>query len=84
VRRVRIPNLGRVELHLGGFASAGYLVVGQDTRDLPVGSHLDATTGTFTWAPAPGFLGTYHLAFVVEGALVSIDVTVGTPDHRLR
>jgi len=77
LRHIRIPDMGRVELHLGGYAGAGYLVVGQTLRNLPVGSHLDATTGTFTWAPAPGFFGTYHLIFVVKGEQVAIDVTVG-------
>jgi hypothetical protein len=76
VRRVQIKDMGRVELHLGGYAGTGYLVAGQTLRDLPVGSHLDATTGTFTWVPAPGYLGTYHLVFVVEGAQLPIDVTI--------
>jgi hypothetical protein len=63
-------------MHLGGYARAGYLVAGRTLRDLPVGSHLDATTGTFTWAPAPGYFGTYHLVFIVNDEQVPIDVTI--------
>jgi hypothetical protein len=76
VRRIQMPDMGRIELHLGGFTSAGYLVAGQSLRDLPVGSHLDATTGTFTWVPVPGHMGTYHLVFIVDGAQLRVDVTV--------
>jgi hypothetical protein len=31
---------------------------------LPVGSHLAAETGQFTWAPGVGFVGTYDLVFL--------------------
>ena len=31
---------------------------------LPIGSHLDQTTGVFTWAPGVGFVGTYDFVFV--------------------
>jgi Leucine-rich repeat (LRR) protein len=42
----------------------GYLVVGEKLRPLPTGSTLDAGKGVFYWQPGPGFIGTYHLAFV--------------------
>ncbi|MGD2085613.1 MAG: hypothetical protein PVH61_05440 [Candidatus Aminicenantes bacterium] len=32
---------------------------------LPIGSTLDKKSGTFYWAPGPGFLGTYSLVFVL-------------------
>ena len=31
---------------------------------LPIGSHLDGATGTFTWQPGVGFVGPYDLVFV--------------------
>ena len=48
-------------------------------RDLPVGSHLDTASGTFTWAPAPGYLGTYHLVFVGGGPSTGLGTGVPRP-----
>ncbi|MCP4149469.1 MAG: hypothetical protein GY757_17105 [bacterium] len=42
----------------------GYLVVKDELRRLPIGSTLDAKTGTFYWQPGPGFIGNYQLVFV--------------------
>ena len=42
----------------------GFLVANDTLRDLPAGSHLDPATGIFTWAPGPGYIGTYRLTFV--------------------
>ena len=47
-----------------GAGHTGYLRVGSELAPLPVGSHLDTTTGVFTWAPGAGFVGTYDLVFV--------------------
>ena len=35
---------------------------------LPVGSRLDRATGTFTWSPGVGFVGSYDLVFVFESS----------------
>jgi hypothetical protein len=43
---------------------SGYLRTGDDLAPLPAGSHLDAATGVFTWAPGVGFVGKYDLVFV--------------------
>jgi hypothetical protein len=43
---------------------AGYLVVENELRPLPIGSTLDAQSGIFYWQPGPGFLGTYSFIFV--------------------
>jgi len=76
VRTVAIPAMGRVELSLAGRVSGGHLVANGELRDLPVGSHLDAKTGVFTWVPPVGYLGTYRLVFFANGARVLVDVTV--------
>jgi len=78
IRRVQIPELGRLELYLGP-VDIGYLVANGTLRDLPEGSHLDTTTGLFTWMPGPGYLGTYRLTFVRAGRQVQVEVTVGPP-----
>jgi hypothetical protein len=49
---------------LAGRQYAGYLRVGENLTAMPVGSHLDAASGVFTWQPGPGFLHTYDLVFV--------------------
>jgi sugar lactone lactonase YvrE len=79
VRRVNIDTTGRLELQLGA-VTHGYLASNGTLRDLPVGSHLDTDTGTFTWAPGPGYLGTYRLTFLGASGQVVVDVTIKTPD----
>jgi len=51
-----------------GHEYAGYMVVAGELRPLPIGSTLDARTGTFSWTPGPGFVGSYNLVFVVKDA----------------
>ena len=60
-----IKEVERVEVDLGkGRGYRGYLAVGEELRSLPIGSTLDQRTGTFSWMPGPGFLGTYDLLFL--------------------
>jgi len=60
-----IKEVERVEVDLGkGRDYRGYLLVGEELRSLPIGSILDQRTGTFSWMPGPGFLGTYDLLFL--------------------
>lgn len=57
----------------------GYLVANGELRALPAGSHLDTDTGTFSWQPSAGFIGTYQLMFVrtqPDGATSRIPVQV--------
>jgi hypothetical protein len=63
---IQCQELERIELlvsHAGNKVE-GYLVVGQRLKSLPIGSTLDSRTGTFSWIPGPGFVGTYRLVFV--------------------
>jgi glucose/arabinose dehydrogenase len=57
---IQAEQLDRIELHVGAGAH-GYQRLGGALQPLPIGSHLDPDTGTFTWNPGVGFLGTYDL-----------------------
>jgi hypothetical protein len=79
IRHVRIPiDNGRVELSLGAGIDAGYFEANGELRPLPPGSAFDAATGVFTWAPGPGFIGTYRFVFGPRGLGpgVLVDVTL--------
>jgi hypothetical protein len=58
----------RIEIHFAEErVSTGYLVVGKEPRPLPLGSSLDLENNVFYWLPAPAYLGSYRLVFVVTG-----------------
>ncbi len=76
VHRVRVAVSGRLEVRVGSRADAGYLVVGDQLRDLPAGSSLDRRTGRFTWAPGPGQFGAFRLVFVDGKSVTVLDVTI--------
>jgi hypothetical protein len=64
---VQAEELDRIELHLSapsGDAYTGYLRAAGELTPLPIGSHLDPTTGEFTWMPGVGFYGAYDFVFV--------------------
>jgi len=82
---IQSEELDRIELQLGGVEGsregvegarrrvegtlAGYLRVAGGLAPLPIGSHLDPATGTFTWQPGVAFVGTYDLVFArLEGS----------------
>jgi hypothetical protein len=73
---VHAEELDRIELKTNG-ATEGYLWSGTDLRPLPAGSRLDRS-GSFTWQPGPGFVGSYDLAFVrrSRGRLLRQDVRI--------
>jgi hypothetical protein len=43
----------------------GWVMSQNELHQLPIGSTLDAKSGTFSWSPGPGFLGRYFLVFVL-------------------
>ena len=60
-------ELSRFEVALGvaaGQTLTGFLRAGGRLERLPIGSHLDPDTGTFSWQLGPGFIGTYDVVFV--------------------
>jgi hypothetical protein len=64
---IRGEEVDRLDLWLGdewGQRYAGYHRVAGELTPLPIGSHLHATSGRFTWAPGAGFVGAYDLVFV--------------------
>jgi hypothetical protein len=76
VRGVTLAPQGRLEIGLGSAASGGYLEVHGELRDLPIGSHLDRSTGVFTWVPPPVYFGTYRLSFLVGRERVVVEVRI--------
>jgi len=46
----------------------GYMLVGKELRDLPVGSTLDCAKGIFYWLPGPGFVGKYSFIFIEKNS----------------
>jgi hypothetical protein len=63
---IQCQEIERIELRLSpaGNKVEGYLLVGQRLKRFPIGSTLGSRTGTFSWIPGPGFVGTYQLVFV--------------------
>lgn len=66
---INIEELERIviKLSLPGSDIAGYMIVGNQLRPLPIGSTLDTKSGTFYWQPGPGFIGEYILLFEAAG-----------------
>ena len=70
---VRSEEVNRVELQLGPAEHySGHLRTSEGLKPLPIGSHLDTTTGVFTWAPGVGFVGAYDLVFVRWDGAVAV------------
>jgi hypothetical protein len=63
---IEAEEMDRVEVDLGagGGTLTGYMRVGKELGPLPIGSRLNAGTGTFGWQPGVGFVGRYDLVFV--------------------
>jgi hypothetical protein len=69
IMRVSIPQDGRVVLdleHGPGSRYAGYFLVGNELRPLPVGALLDHETGRFYWQPGVAFIGDYTFVFATQ------------------
>jgi hypothetical protein len=68
---LRGEELDRFELQLGEATGchSGWLRAGSELAPLPIGSRLDAWTGTFTWQPGAGFIGSYDLVFLCQSGM---------------
>jgi hypothetical protein len=62
---ITIKELGRVEIHIANLL-AGYMKVGNQLNPLPIGSTLDTQRDIFYWQLGPGFIGKYHLVFILK------------------
>jgi len=78
-----VPTIRQAKVESGDATPfyAGYQIVGDQLRPLPIGSTLDRLKGTFSWLPGPGFLGKYDLVFVAEDAFgitkrIPVNVTI--------
>jgi hypothetical protein len=82
IRRVNLPSGSRLVVDLGGPAAGGYLLVGDQLRDLPVGSTLDRQNGQFYWQPPVPYFGAFDLVFVSQndGNLSRTNLTVTIVD----
>jgi len=88
INRLLIKQLGRVEIYLkdenaisntNGFTYSGYLLIGNKLNRLPIGSTFDKKRGILYWHAGPGFLGKFHLVFVItdpNGKMIKKDVIV--------
>jgi hypothetical protein len=69
LERIKLPVAGcrlPVEEEAQGAFNTlkGYMVVGNELRELPIGSTLDKEKGVFYWQPGPGFVGEYRFLFI--------------------
>jgi hypothetical protein len=75
-RTVQIKHGERIELRTPRGFEIAYQLAGREKRPLPLGSSWDAPSGTFSWQPAPGFLGRYRLVFSNGRERISVRVVV--------
>lgn len=75
---IKIKELERIVINLShpGADIYGYMIVGNQLRPLPIGSTLDAKSGTFYWQPGPGFIGEYKLLFKVSDPEAIINIKI--------
>jgi hypothetical protein len=77
MRQIVASELDRIEIQLpAGGRYAGYLMIADERRPLPIGSTLDRSSRRFYWQPGPGFIGKYTLVFVHGGNRRPEQVTV--------
>jgi hypothetical protein len=63
---VTIKELERLEIRFSQDSSLinGYMIAGNQSWTLPIGSFLDIKGATFYWQPGVGFVGDYRFVFV--------------------
>ncbi len=80
---IELEELDRLEIHLaGGQQWTAALRVGNELRELPVGSTFDAEGAIFYWQLGPVFLGEYLLEFQGDdGTVLPVRIRVAPPSH---
>lgn len=86
MKTIEIKELERVEIYFSDEeVFEGYLEVGNQLKELPIGSTLDETRGIFYWQPGPGFIGKYRFVFIEknnEGQYTRKNIVVNiVPKH---
>ena len=81
---LEVDELDKLEIHLAaGQPWTAALRVGDESRDLPIGSTFDAEGGIFYWQLGPGFLGEFTLEFrAADGTVLPVSVRVGAVARR--
>jgi len=74
VRRVELPQLGRLELWLGAAIADAWIEHDGVRQALPIGASVRGAQ--FVWAPPAGYLGEYTLVFLRGGDRVEVVVGV--------
>jgi hypothetical protein len=76
---LQLDELDRLELHLpAGQQWTASQRVGDELRDLPIGSTFDPEGGIFYWQLGPAFLGGFTLEFrAADGTALTIPIRVG-------
>ena len=69
---IAVHELDRIELEFEPGAT-GVMITPKGDRPLPAGALIDPITGLFTWAPGPGFIGKYELAFGDRRVRITIE-----------
>jgi uncharacterized delta-60 repeat protein len=75
-RTIEVRQGERVELRTPRGYEVVYQIAGGQVRGLPIGSTWDAASGTFSWQPAPAFLGRYRIIFSNGRERISVRVVV--------
>ncbi|MCJ7579115.1 MAG: S8 family serine peptidase [Candidatus Aminicenantes bacterium] len=77
-RDIKIEEMGSIKLEFKAKEGLKFVGWGEDlSKDLPIGSTIDAEIGSFYWTPAPGFLNKQILHFAVtDGKQISQPVEV--------
>lgn len=68
----------RIEINLGRPGWIGFQVIGDQLRELPIGSTMNSKEGVFCWQPGAGFIGNYQLVFIDKpgNKLRKINITI--------
>jgi hypothetical protein len=73
---IQSEELDRIELQVGEVTNAYLLSPDGRHLPLPIGSHVDEATGTFTWQPGAGFVHDYTLIFEREADDVHVRIVL--------